>query len=251
MYYRIIFCFLIFTSCSKETMISHPIENFSCSTENLPIISDGNSCDIESNFLICEIIEVEEVQYINEDALMWIPGVCDLEVGGLIEFFNGDNSIFLEIVEKEHYISEERINLSCNENYERTTFICQKNEVVNVKFLNDLLGNDTLTLELRTAIYSYEGQEPGEKLNIINLREDRSNSNIVNFWLRHFIGDDYYENNSQSFHAELNLNGDIYEEVVQYDLKENVWANPYERYYIQFGTGILGFEVDGKLWLRE
>ncbi len=248
---RLIFCLLIFISCSKENVQLEHNDGFYCNAENLPLISDDKSCDVETNFLICEIIEVDQVQYIDEEAYEWNPGICNMKVGEQIEFINGDNSAFLEIVEREHYIFEERVTLSCNENYEKVTYVCQKNEIINVKFLGDLLGNDTLILELRSAIYSYEGQNAGEKIDIINLREDRSNSNIVNFWLRHYIGDDYYENRSQSYHAELTLNDKNYKEVVRYLLRENIWAEAYERYYIQPGTGFLGFEVDGKLWLRK
>ena len=243
---------LVFIACSDDEQYNGANNNTSfCNNDVLVIISDGETCDVESNFLICEILEIEEFQFLDPEAFEWAPDICNYAVGDKIVFRNQGNRTAFEVVENGNYISKERIHLSCNENYEHTTLICQQNEVIYVSFLNELLGEDTLTLALRTMTLSYNGQTPGEKRNIINLWQDRSNSNIRNFWLRHFIGDDYYEQILQTYHEDIILSGTTYKDVVGYEYGAHIHADPDYKYYLQKDVGILGFEVDGKLWLRE
>jgi len=240
MIYRILFCLIVLSSCSKVDP-----------NTDLPIQSDGENCNSEPSGFTCELLEVKDIQLINEDVYAWSPNILDYKEGDQIEFVNGNSSTFWKVTEAEHFIYEEKLGISCNENYELITYICQKNEIVNIKFLNDLLGPDLLSLELRSIVDNYEETTPGEKGHIISLRQDRNNSNIVNFWLRHKNERDYYSNNWSSYLEELSLNGVKYNDVLQYNLGENIWAEPYQVYYMSKGIGILGFEVDGKLWIRK
>lgn len=216
------------------------------------VISDLTSCDssVNSRF-ICEILEIEEPHTIDPFAYEWSPEIRDLNPGDQLVFKNQGEETYFKVVESGNYSAKERISIACNENYERNTYICQENEIVYASFLNDLLGVDTLRLELRTIVSSYQDQTPGEKGNLINFFQMRNNSLIANFWFSHVIGDDYYERTLQSFNKEIVLNGEVYTDVVKYEYGEHIRAEPDFRYYIQKGKGILGFEVDGRLWLRD
>ena len=252
--YNFIILLFLF-GCSNNEIVepvctTDMVEPF-CTTNELEIISDEKSCEIENDPFVCEILEIIETQFIDKEAYDWSPGICDFELQDQIKFINQNNSTFLTVVDRGHYISKERIQRGCNEIYEHKTYICQKNEVIFVSFLNDHLGEDTLTLSLRTMTVSYEDQTPGAKENIINLYQKRTNSNntnIINFWLKHFIGDDYYEQARQSFNSEVTLNGKVYHDVVKY---EYMLADPDIIFYLQKGSGLIGFEVDRNLWLRE
>lgn len=249
---RLSILFLLFLmGCSDNEIRDIGAGESLCETRELEVISDGKSCGMESNPFICEVLEIPEVQFIDHDAYIWSPDICGFEIGDKISFKNSNRTTTFNVVDRGHFISKERIGISCNENYEMSTLICQENEVIYVSFLNDLLGIDTLTLELRTMTTSYQNQEPGSKRNIINFFQDRTNTNIRNFWIRHFIGDDYYEQIWQSFHKELILNGDSYTDIIRYQYGAHIHAQPDFKYYLQKELGILGFEVDGELWLRE
>ena len=236
--------------CSDVEMTTGALEPF-CTTGELEIISDGQSCDIEANLFICEVLEIEETQFLDEEAYDWSPDICDFTLDDKIEFKHQGNSSFFNVVDLGHHIAQERILLGCNESYESITYVCQKNEVIYVSFLNDLLGEDTLTLELRTMTNSYKDQTPGAKRNIINFYQDKNNSNIRNFWINHFIGDDYYDQIWQSYNSQITLNGIVYRDVIKYEFGIHIHAEPEYKYYVQKGAGVIGFEVDGKLWLRE
>lgn len=237
---------------AQDGMINSPNPGAQfCLTEDLPFITDGQSCDLPADGFICEILEIEETMYIDEEAYDWSPGICELGVGTQLTFRNQENIITWDVVENSHHITQERVYVSCNENYEKATYICQKNEVISASFLCDVIGPDTLMIEIRTAVYSYMDQSPGEKLNIINLSQDRNNSNIRNFWLRHFIGDEYSEGTWQSYLKEVILDGKGYKDVVRYQYGDNILAVPHTKYYLQKDFGILAFEVNGKLWIRD
>jgi len=246
---KYIFPILIFTlvSCSDN----EPTMPEVCTGQELEVISDGKSCADGNGFLICERIEIEETQFIDEDARIWTPDICDFELGDEISFRHENSTTAFRVVDLNHYIAKERIHVSCNENYEMSTFICQENELIAISFLSTLLGPDTLTLELRTKTVTYEGQKAGKKRNIIGFWSDSHNTNVRNFWINHTFGEDYYEQIWQSYNESLTLNGNVYKDVLAYEFGENIHAPIDERYYMQKGVGILGFEVNGKLWLRE
>ena len=101
---------------------------------------------------------------------------------------------------------------------------------------------------MRTVVQDHSSQE---KRNIISLYQDRTNSPIRNFWLRHYIGSGYYEQIWQTSHQSITLNGTVYNDVVEYAYGAHIHAVPDYRYYVQKDIGILGFEVEKTLWLRE
>ena len=237
--------------CSDDEVMTVIALTPVCEQETLEVISNGNSCDSVNNPFVCEVITIEERQFIDEHAYEWSPDICEFGLGDQIIFKNGSLTTSWDVVDQGHHIAQERINIACNDFYEHSAYICQENEVIYASFLNDLLGPDTLTLELRTMTLTYKDQRPGEKRNIINLYQDRTNSNIRNFWLRHFVGDGYYEQIWQTSHQTITLGGTEYKDVIEYSFGDHIHSEPDFRYYLQKGVGILGFEVEKRLWVRE
>ena len=70
---------MLLFSCVKEDKEDEIIEiqsNLECLEGKLEIITDENCCDIEPNFLTCEILKVEELNIIDEDSYSWLPNAC-------------------------------------------------------------------------------------------------------------------------------------------------------------------------------
>ncbi len=240
---------LLLISCNREELENIPRDvSLPCNETTLEVISSGDTCSETNNPFVCDVIVLEETQFIDAESYRWSPDICALELDDNILFTSGARTTVWNVVERGHYIAKERIFASSDISIEHTTFLCQKNEVIYVSFLNNLLGSDKLTLELRTVVQDHSNQE---KRNIISLYQDRANSPIRNFWLRHFIGSGYYENTKQTFHQSITLNNSLYNDVVEYALGTHIDAEPDYRYFVQKDVGILGFEVEDELWLRE
>jgi len=249
---------LLLISCSKDDGTPGPDNTGStvtgaeislCSASELEIKSDGKDCDEVSGFGVCEVIEIEDTQFIDEPAYEWIPDICGFELGDQITFKNGNNTTFWTVVESDHYIAKERIYGSCDGgHWHDPAIICQENEVIRVSFVSIKLGIlDTLQLELRTKTISTEG----DKRNVVGLWQDRAFTNIANFWINHYVGDEYYEQTWQSYNETVTLNGKEYKDVLKYEYGDNIHAEPHHRFYMEHGTGVLAFEVEDKLWIRE
>gem|GEM_PF-5797906 len=241
------------TGCSDDESpeITVGTESF-CATQELEVRSDGNSCDVGSLIGLCVAIEVEETQYIDAEAYDWIPDICDFELGDQITFKNGTSSTFWTVVDRGHYIAKERISGSCDDHWHDTAFICQENEVIQVSFVSDLLGiQDTLQLQLRTKTIETVDGGPGEKRNVVGLWQDRAFTNIANFWINHYVGEEYYEQTWQSYNESVFLNGKEYRDVLKYEYGDHIHDDPHHRFYMEYNKGILAFEVNGKLWVRD
>jgi len=249
MKYLTLLFLLLLIGCNGEEIENIPrVASVSCDSATLEVIPDGQPCEDADNLFICDVIVIEETQFIDADAYRWSPDICALEIDDNILFTNSARTTAWKVVERGHYISQERVFSSCDISIEHATYLCQKNEVIYVSFHNNLLGRDTLTLELRTVVQDHSSQE---KRNIISLYQDRTNSPIRNFWLRHYIGSGYYEQIWQTSHQSITLNGTVYNDVVEYAYGAHIHAVPDYRYYVQKDIGILGFEVEKTLWLRE
>jgi len=223
-----------------------------CETKELEIKSDGKSCDIESTIGICEVLTIEETQFIDEIAYDWIPDICSFELEDRIIFKNGISSTFWTVVDRAHYISKERAYGSCDTHWHDSALICQENEVIRVSFVSDILGiQDTLHLQLTTKTTGVRDSKPMDKRNVVGLWQDKAFSNIAHFWINHHVGDAYYEQTWQSFNESVTLNGKEYKDVLKYEYGDHIHDEPHHRFYMEHGRGVLAFEVENKLWIRE
>lgn len=223
-----------------------------CETNELEIKSDGQSCDVASGFGICDILKIEDTQFIDESAYEWIPDICGFDLDDNIRFRNGSNTTSWTVVERDHYVAKERVHGSCDGDWHDTAFICQENEVIRVSFVSSALGIlDTLHLELRTKIISSQGGNPGAKQNVVGLWQDRAFTNVANFWINHYVGENYYQQTWQSYNETVILNGIVHRDVIKYEYGDHIHDDPHHRFYMKHGTGILAFEVEDTLWIRE
>lgn len=239
-------------SCNKEDAIPKvKVESkLECFKGELEIITDEGCCDIDSNFLTCEILEVEGINTIDEQSFSWLPNACsgpDSE----ITFTSSLGETKFTLLDRDHYILYEALRVSCNENYERSTFIKQKSEIIRLAFQNELFGQDTLYLELRSIISAYESQTPTPKIDRYSILHHRSNTNIANFYVIHRIGDSGFDFPSKTFHEAIELNGKEYYSVVEFKIRSNAHATPHTRIYINDEFGFFGFEVNQMVWTKK
>ena len=242
---------ILLVSCTDDEGSNVPpaAEPF-CDSVELETRSDGKSCD-EDTQGVCAVLTIEEPQFIDQLTYDWSPDICGFELGDQITFRSEDFTTFWTVVDRAHFITKERVYTSCSI-WHQTAFICQENEVVRVSFVNDRLGIlDTLHLELRTKTTNIVDDMPGEKRNIVGLWQDRAFTNVANFWINHFVGDDYYEQTWQSYNESVTLNGTEYKDVIKYEFGDNIHSEPHHRFYMEYGLGILAFEVNDRLWIRE
>jgi hypothetical protein len=248
---------LILISCSDDESSDMSLDSMTttepfCETKELEIKFTGISCDIENTNGICAVLTIEETQFIDQIAYDWTPDICGFELGDQITFKNGNNSTFWTVVDRSHYISTGGIYASCGTNWHDPALICQENEVVQVSFVSDILGiQDTLHLQLRTRIISYVDEEPGEKRNVVGLWQDKGLTNAAHFWINHNVGDEYYQQTWQSFNENVTLNGKEYKDVLKYEYGDHIHDEPHHRFYMEHGRGVLAFEVENRLWIRE
>ena len=244
---------LVLVSCLDDDggSMSSDTEPF-CETKELEIRIEGNSCDIENTYGICEVLTIEETQFIDQIAYDWTPDICNFELGDRITFKNGNSKAFWTVVDRDHYIAKHGVYASCNTHWHESSLICQKNEIVRVSFVSINLGIlDTLNLELRSRTLSFIDGAIGEKRNVVGLWQDKAFSNAANFWINHNVGDEYYEQNWQSYNESVTLNGKEYKDVLKYEYGDHIHDEPHHRFYMEHGRGVLAFEVENKLWIRE
>lgn len=247
----VLFCIsIIFINCNKEESNQTTQTVFDCFGNELDIITDQECCDTELNFFICEILKVEEVNRIDEQSYSWIPNACS-ELNSEIIFKSGSQETIFTLLDRSHFILHEELMLSCNENYERSTYIEQKNEIIELAYLNELFGLDTIYIKLRSIISSYENQTPNPKVDIYSILHRKSNTNIVNFYHQHVVNDKDYDYSFQTFHELIELNGEEYMSVVEFKVQSNVHAEPHTRIYINEQFGFFGFEKDKIVWIKE
>jgi len=221
-----------------------------CFDSKLRIISTAKNCDFESSFLTCEVLTAEKENTIAEESFRWIPSACK-NINETLTFTNGTSSTKLRVVEKDHFMLEERLNLPCNEDYEFVTYVCQKNEVFYLRFLNEKFGEDTVHIELQSIINSYRNQTPGPKVDMISIRQLKSNTNIGNFVNRYQIGTTDFDNTSKTFHNKIILNGNTFEDVVEFKTAKTIRATPHTRIYLKKDLGLFAFELKNELWLLK
>ena len=149
----LLFISITFVNCSKEELDSTSINVFDCFNNELELITDSECCDAELNFLVCEILKVEGINEIDEQSFSWLPDACsDLNTEVIFKSNNQETIFTLE--KRKHHILHEELLLSCNQNYEHGTYIEQKNEIIELAYLNNLFGSDTIYFELRSVINS-------------------------------------------------------------------------------------------------
>jgi len=181
---------------------------------------------------------VDEINGIDEQKSSWLPNACS-ELNSELVFESNNEETRFSLEKREHYFFHEELLLSCNGNYEHGTYVEQKNEVIELAYLDILFGSDTVYIKLNSIINSYENQTPNPKVDIISLLHRRSFSNIANFYFRHRIGDTDFDHNSRTFHNSIVLSGEEYASVVEFKLRTYFHADPHTRLYIIGEFGIL------------
>jgi len=251
--HTLFFLILIFVGCSDDSGNDMPESTAPlCEDKDLEVRVQGNSCEVANSIGICDVLTIEETKYIDEITYDWVPNICSYEVDDRITFKNGNNTTDWKVVDRHHYVAKEGVYGSCGDTWHSSTLICQKNEIYRVSLVSTALGIlDTLQLELRTRTLSDTDGTPDEKRNVVGLWQDRAFTNIANFWINHYVGDDYYEQTWQSYNETVTLNGKEYPDVLKYEYGDHIHDEPHHRFYMQHGVGILAFEVDDRLWVRE
>jgi hypothetical protein len=250
----VLFCIsILFINCTKEESNQTTQTAFVCFGSELDIITDQECCDTEPNSSICEILKVEEVNRIDPQNYSWVPNECSDLNSEIIFKSNFGQETRFTLVDRNHFVLHEKLRLPCNEDYHRSTYIEQKNETIELAYLNKLFGSDTLYIKLRSIINSYENQTPNPKVDLYSMLHRKSNTNITNFYYLLEVNDLEleFDHNSRTFHELIELNGEEYTSVVEFKVRSNVHAEPHTRIYINEQFGFFGFEKDKIVWTKE
>lgn len=235
---------ILCSSCRKPTL------NFSCNNSKLKVEKGQNSCVENPD---CGEIKVKEVNYLDEESFNWIPQACNIEVGDQLTFTNGTTTTKLNITDKGHYIAHDKKHSDC-EHHHSSVCLNQKNEIIYYSFLNDQLGSDdTVHYEVRTRIWSYDAEieEPGPKVDFVQIYQPRTNTNVANFIATHRIGEDSFDTSRRTYHDSITLSNTLFEDVVETKFASPSGAIPHLRLYIKENLGLFAFEKDSELWIME
>jgi len=193
---------------------------------------------------------VEEINTIDDQNRPWLPETCS-EIGKELNFVSNGFSSPLKLVDKKHYIYHEELLLSCNGNYEKGTYIEQKNEIIELAYLNPLFGSDTLYIRLRSMINTYKNQTPNPKVDIFSILHRRSNTTIANFYHLFDVSSTDFDYSSRTYHEEIEIDGQSFGAVVEFKSRENIHAEPHTRLYASKKHGFFAFEKNGKTYIKE
>lgn len=237
----ILFTISLLTSCKKET-IEPPIgSNFECIDKELEIIPDDDCCDVPSHPLICDVLVVEDVLKIDEENLTWLPNNCS-ELEREMVFTSSKGVTTFSLIDREHYIRHETVNVRCSLSHEHGSIIEQKYESIQHGYHNGLLSQDTIYLGLYTRILGYENQTLWPKKDYYRIYDGYA-SFVCS------IGSTL-DTSSPAFHESIQLNQKEYNSVIEFQVKENVNALPHIRYYANKEFGFFGIEIDQTIWTK-
>lgn len=238
---------VLFIGCQDDDQIL--ISKTPCGDTDLATISDDKNCDDTDFFLICESVEVSEINFLEDDDFEWIPMLCN-EIGESITYKNDLNEIFQIIIShKEHYINKERTNVPCEISIEHASYICQRNETTLIEFTTPIFGNNLTRFKLFRQISDVKDGVVGNSKLYFTLGQPRFDSNVHNFYMYVDVNAQR-ENRSQVFHENLTLNNIEYDKVYEFLIRETYHSDPHISIYINRANGILGFKKDNKYWLR-
>lgn len=237
-------------SCQKELNVFVIDSNFDCLENEVELVFDENCCEIQNDFFVCEIIKVPDINTIDADHTSIVPGAC-LDINSKIVFASGDEETSFVLKDKKHHLLRELLAVNCSGFFERFSYIEQSNEVVEMAYQNELFGLDTIYIKLKSAIYGHEGQIPDPKIDRYSILHRKSFTSIANFYVLHTVGDSGFDSQHKTFHESIMLNNQLYNNVVEFKIRENFHATPHTRLYVSEVLGLIGFEKDEKTWVRN
>lgn len=244
---------ILLWGCKKENITTNTdLANFDCGNTELRTVKDYEDCFPENNFLgVCHTYELSETVPLDAEDFNWLPILCADRSFITYQNSRGDTRR-LEVIGKDRFIHQTRDLLNCSQSIEHTNIVCQKNEKIRVEFWNtDLFGPDTLRMELSHFINQTVNDLPADPFLRMLLAQQRSNTNIANFYFSADTEARGYDGSSRTFHPGITLLGEMYSDVIEFKTRRNVHAEPHLRFYLKEHYGLLGFEVDGVVWVQQ
>ncbi|MDA8692954.1 hypothetical protein N9L92_02750 [Saprospiraceae bacterium] len=233
------------------------VGNFACSEGSLPLIIDSNIMNVNLPDSACDTITVDEVNVIDEESYSWLPNLCN-EVGTQSIFKSTAAETTLTLVDRRHYVVEEAVLATCNEGVFNTLgFIKQRNEVVELSYMNEFFGFDldTIKIELRSIINSYDGLLPNSKQDRLGIKKRTGIRTGTDLTAEHHIGETDFLSEEKIFHHNINLNGEDYTSVVEFkfmtDFNSPFSTDNVSTMYANDELGFFGFVSDGILYIKS
>jgi len=236
----------LFAACQGDDLISFS----NCGNVDLETISDNKSCSEDNLFLVCEVVEATDLIAFEKEDFDWIPMLCN-DIGQKIEYKNPSGETFdLTISHKDHYINKERTYASCDISIEHASYICQRNETALIEFKTPFFGQNLTRFKLFKQISEVKDGVLGKPKLYFTLGQPRFGTNVYNFLHRVEV-EAKREHKSQLFPESKMLNGKEYNDVYEFLIRETFHSDPHLRIYVNKTEGILGFNKDNQVWLKQ
>lgn len=236
-------------ACSDSTVSDIDTDsNIPCPQGELGFTTDGETCNEEPQGFVCEVLTHAGTSFLKEESWDWFPEAC-LDVDDRITYTNGTTEKELIIKAKDHFVREEKVYSSCQQ--ELVTYICQQNEVFNISMQSDIFGNELIDFRLYTVTYAFEEQNTGPNIDRLTFIQYQEESNIPNFYFSRKLHETGYDGWGYTYHDNLELKNESYNDVIEYKIAKNIRAEPHTRFYVSKGKGLLGFELDNVTWIKK
>lgn len=248
----LLFTSILLIQCAKVDPLLVNLSNlqvYDCNGSELELLIDAEwgNADLDGIFT-SDILRVYEVNALDEESFDWMPNAC-AELNTEVTFKSINAETIFTLVDRTHHIYREELGLT--DRRHNVTYIDQRNETIEIGYVNDLFSPDTIFLELRSIIYSFDDQTPDPKIDQLTIYSPRSNTNVYNFSKTFNLEDRDFDFSDRTFHESIELNDQVFNSVIEFKLSPNVWLEPHTRLYLNKELGFFGFEKDQVLWLRE